>query len=42
MAEIWQGITAAFWLIVTFDADLYEIAARSLALAAVLVKSERS
>ena len=30
MAEIWQGITAAFWLIVTFDADLYEIAARSL------------
>jgi len=30
MLEIWQGIQAAFWLIVTFDADLYEIAARSL------------
>lgn len=30
MLEIWHGIQAAFWLIVTFDADLYEIAARSL------------
>ena len=30
MLEIWHGIQAAFWLIVTFDPDLYEIAARSL------------
>lgn len=30
MLEIWQGMQSAFWLIVTFDADLYEIAARSL------------
>ncbi len=30
MLEIWLGIKAAFWLVVTLDADLIEIAARSL------------
>ncbi|MDJ0629020.1 MAG: ABC transporter permease [Rhodobacter sp.] len=30
MGEIWQGLTAAFRLIVTFDADLVEITLRSL------------
>lgn len=30
MSEIWEGLAAAFWLIVSFDADLVEIALRSL------------
>lgn len=30
MFEIWQGIKAAAWLIVTLDPDLFEIAGRSL------------
>jgi len=30
MNDIWTGLTSAFWLIVTADADLIEIALRSL------------
>ena len=30
MWEIWQGLVAAFWLVVTLDADLVEITLRSL------------
>ncbi len=30
MGEIWQGLAAAFWLLVGFDADLVEITLRSL------------
>jgi len=30
MSELWSGITQAFWLIVTLDADLVEITLRSL------------
>ncbi|MDG1470342.1 ABC transporter permease [Pseudosulfitobacter sp. SM2401] len=30
MNEIWSGIQAAFWLIITLDADLVEITLRSL------------
>lgn len=30
MTEIWDGLRAAFWLIVTLDADLVEITLRSL------------
>lgn len=30
MNDIWQGLTAAFWLVVTADADLVEITLRSL------------
>lgn len=30
MSELWDGITQAFWLIVTLDADLVEITLRSL------------
>lgn len=30
MADIWAGLQAAFWLIVTLDADLMEITLRSL------------
>ena len=30
MTDIWAGLEAAFWLIVTFDADLVEITLRSL------------
>ncbi len=30
MTDIWQGLQAAFWLIVTADADLVEITMRSL------------
>ena len=30
MSELWEGITQAFWLIVTLDADLVEITLRSL------------
>ena len=39
MVEIWHGLQAAFWLIVTLDADLIEITFRSLrvTLAAVAI-----
>lgn len=39
MEEIWQGLSAAFWLVVTLDADLVEITLRSLqvTLSAVLI-----
>lgn len=30
MTDIWQGLLAAFWLVVTLDADLVEITLRSL------------
>ncbi|MEL7091115.1 MAG: ABC transporter permease [Pseudomonadota bacterium] len=30
MTELWQGLTQAFWLMVTFDPELAEIALRSL------------
>lgn len=30
VTDIWQGLTAAFWLLVTLDADLVEITLRSL------------
>ncbi|MFG6518598.1 MULTISPECIES: ABC transporter permease [unclassified Sulfitobacter] len=30
MVDIWSGITQAFWLVLTFDAELVEIAGRSL------------
>ena len=30
MSELWEGITQAFWLIITLDADLVEITLRSL------------
>ena len=30
MADLWGGLVQAFWLIVTFDADLFEITLRSL------------
>jgi len=30
MEEIWQGLRAAFWLVVSLDADLVEITLRSL------------
>lgn len=30
MSELWQGLTQAFWLLVTLDGDLVAIAARSL------------
>ncbi|MCG6903425.1 MAG: ABC transporter permease [Rhodobacter sp.] len=30
MGEIWQGLQAAFWLVVTLDPDLVEITLRSL------------
>ncbi|MEM7730727.1 MAG: ABC transporter permease, partial [Pseudomonadota bacterium] len=30
MTEIWDGMRAAFWLIVRLDADLVEITLRSL------------
>lgn len=30
MVDIWSGLTQAFWLVVTLDADLLEIALRSL------------
>jgi len=30
MTEIWQGLVAAFWLVVTLDKDLVEITLRSL------------
>jgi tungstate transport system permease protein len=41
MTDIWDGITAAFWLIVSLDADLIEISLRSLqvSLTALLLAS---
>ena len=30
MVDIWSGLTQAFWLVVTLDAELVEIAGRSL------------
>ncbi|MEM9968274.1 MAG: ABC transporter permease [Pseudomonadota bacterium] len=30
MSEIWQGLQAAFWLVITLDADLVNITLRSL------------
>jgi tungstate transport system permease protein len=41
MTDIWDGITAAFWLIVSLDADLIEISLRSLqvSLTALLIAS---
>lgn len=30
MTDIWEGLRAAFWLVVTFDAELWEISLRSL------------
>ncbi|MEL7180767.1 MAG: ABC transporter permease [Pseudomonadota bacterium] len=30
MADLWDGLTQAFWLVLTFDAELAEIALRSL------------
>ncbi len=30
MGDLWQGLAQAFWLVVTFDATLVEITARSL------------
>jgi len=41
VTDIWQGIQAAFWLIVTLDADLVEITLRSLqvSLSALLIAS---
>lgn len=30
MSELWEGITQALWLLVTFDSDLVEITLRSL------------
>ncbi len=41
MGDIWQGLQAAFWLIVTLDADLVEITLRSLqvSLSALIIAS---
>jgi tungstate transport system permease protein len=41
MGDIWQGLEAAFWLIVTGDADLIEITLRSLqvSLSALVIAS---
>jgi tungstate transport system permease protein len=41
MTDIWAGLEAAFWLIVTLDADLVEITARSLqvSLSALIIAS---
>ena len=30
MVDLWQGLSQAFWLVVTLDAELFDIAARSL------------
>lgn len=30
MTEIWDGLRAAFWLVLTFDAELWDISLRSL------------
>ncbi len=41
MTEIWEGLVAGFWLVVTLDADLVEITLRSLqvTLSAVVIAS---
>ncbi|MEL6838084.1 MAG: ABC transporter permease [Pseudomonadota bacterium] len=41
MGEIWEGLTAGFWLVVTLDADLVAITLRSLqvTLSAVIIAS---
>ena len=41
MNDIWAGLEAAFWLIVTLDADLLEITLRSLqvSLTALIIAS---
>ncbi len=41
MFEIWDGLVAAFWLVVTFDATLWEISLRSLrvSLSALVIAS---
>jgi tungstate transport system permease protein len=41
VTDIWQGLQAAFWLVVTLDADLVEITLRSLqvSLSALLIAS---
>ncbi|MFG5380823.1 MULTISPECIES: ABC transporter permease [unclassified Yoonia] len=41
MIDIWEGLQAAFWLVVTFDAELWAISLRSLqvSLSAVVVAS---
>lgn len=41
MGDIWAGLEAAFWLIVTLDSDLVEITARSLqvSLSALVIAS---
>ena len=41
MADIWEGLLAGFWLVVTLDADLVEITLRSLyvTLSAVVIGS---
>ncbi|MEJ6403830.1 ABC transporter permease [Yoonia sp. 2307UL14-13] len=41
MNDIWEGLQAAFWLIVTFDAELWAISLRSLqvSLSAVVIAS---
>ncbi len=41
MGEIWEGLSAGFWLVVTLDADLVEITLRSLqvTLSAVVIAS---
>ena len=41
MFDIWEGLKAALWLIITFDAELWEISLRSLrvTLTALLIAS---
>ncbi len=41
MTDLWQGLAQAFWMVVTLDADLVEITARSLrvTLTALLIAS---
>lgn len=41
MTDIWQGLSAAFWLVVTLDSDLVEITLRSLqvSLSALVIAS---
>ncbi|MGI9366127.1 MAG: ABC transporter permease [Rhizobiaceae bacterium] len=41
MIDIWQGLTEAFWLVISFDRDLVEIVLRSLqvTLTAVVIAS---
>lgn len=41
MGEIWEGLTAGFWLVISLDADLVDITLRSLqvTLTAVIISS---